>query len=58
MAEIPPPTDPARYARLQRVMARCLALSWDARISAERCQRARQQRADRAAVELRKLRRP
>ena len=50
MGETPPPTDPARYARLQRVMARCLALSWDARISAERCQRARQQRVDRAAV--------
>ena len=45
-----PPTDPTRYARLQAVMARCLALSWDARISAMRCQRARQARDDRRAA--------
>jgi hypothetical protein len=43
-------TDADRYARLQATMARCVALSWDARRSAERCQREQQQRVDRALL--------
>lgn len=45
----PPPTTPDRYARLQAVMAHCLALSWDARRSADRCRREAEARRDRVA---------